>query len=155
MKHLVTDLDDTNELVMFSKSLLGNFYFDTFFDELDAEFYPIINSYMQYELLPFTQVAEPHYILVDANSTNCNIELTNSTLWSLYFESSRNKDGVVARCLLIDPHGNPMRLSFHLESKCSNYVAEYEALVQGLRKSIDMNVECLEVVGDSQAVIKQ
>ena len=31
MKHTITDLNDTNELVMFSNSILGNFFFDTFF----------------------------------------------------------------------------------------------------------------------------
>ena len=34
-------------------------------------------------------------------------------------------------------------------------MAEYEALFQGLRKSINMNVKCLEVFGDSQIAIKQ
>lgn len=36
MKHMVTDLNDTNEPVMFSNSMLGNFCFDTFFGELEA-----------------------------------------------------------------------------------------------------------------------
>lgn len=45
MKHMVTDLNDTNELIMFSKSILSNFCFDTFFNELDVDFSPIMNSY--------------------------------------------------------------------------------------------------------------
>ena len=105
MKYTVTDLNDTNELVMFSKSILGNFFFYTFFSELDVEFSPII-SYMNSKLFPCTQVVEPHYILVNASSTNCNIELTYFTLWSLYFDNSRNKDGAIVGCLMIDLHGN-------------------------------------------------
>ena len=35
MKHMVTNLNDSNEMVMCSKSTLGNFYFDTFFEELE------------------------------------------------------------------------------------------------------------------------
>lgn len=31
---------------------------------------------------------------------------------------------------------------------------EYEALLQGLKKSIDLNVKCIEVFGDSEVVIK-
>ena len=46
MKHTVTNLNDTNESVMFSKSILGHFFFDTFFGELDAKFSPITNAYM-------------------------------------------------------------------------------------------------------------
>ena len=33
MKHTVTDLNDSNETVMFSRSILGNLCFDTFFEE--------------------------------------------------------------------------------------------------------------------------
>ena len=37
MKHTVTDLNDLNEPVMFSNSILGNFFFETFFGELEVE----------------------------------------------------------------------------------------------------------------------
>ena len=45
MKHMVTDLNDRNELVMFSKSILGNFCFETFFGELNIELSANANSY--------------------------------------------------------------------------------------------------------------
>ena len=45
MKHMVTDHNDTNELVMFSKLILGNFCFEAFFGELDVKLYLIVNSY--------------------------------------------------------------------------------------------------------------
>ena len=34
MKHTVIDLNDPNESIMFSNSILGNFFLDTFFGEL-------------------------------------------------------------------------------------------------------------------------
>ena len=37
MKHIVTDLNNLNEPVMFSNSILGNFCFETFFGELEVE----------------------------------------------------------------------------------------------------------------------
>ena len=37
MKHTVTDLNDPNEPVMFSHSIIANFYFETFFGELEAK----------------------------------------------------------------------------------------------------------------------
>ena len=43
MKHTITDLNDPNEPVMFSKSILGNFCFETFFGELEVETYPYAN----------------------------------------------------------------------------------------------------------------
>ena len=51
MKHTVTDLNDPNEIVMCSKSTLGNICFDTFFEELEGELSHTANSYKQFELL--------------------------------------------------------------------------------------------------------
>jgi len=34
-------------------------------------------------------------------------------------------------------------------------VAEYEALTQGLKKAIDLNVKFLKVLGDSEIIVKQ
>ena len=70
MKHTVTNLNDANEMVIFSKSILGNLCFDTFFGELDFEFSPLTNSNMQSELLHYTYIVDPNYILVDSSSTN-------------------------------------------------------------------------------------
>ena len=110
---------------------------------------------MQYKLLHSSQISNPHCTLVDISSTNCSVEPTNQNLWSLYFVSSNRKDGALAGCKLIDLCGNHTQLSCHLESKCLENIAKYEALRQGLRKSIDFNVKCIEVFGDSKVVLKQ
>ena len=44
MKHMVIDLNDPNEMVMCSRSNLGNFCFDTFFEELEDELSHTTNS---------------------------------------------------------------------------------------------------------------
>ena len=80
MKHTVTNLNDANELMMFSNFILGNFYFDTFFGELDVELSLFMNTNTQYELHHCTQITETNFILVDASSTTYNIELMDSTL---------------------------------------------------------------------------
>ena len=36
-----------------------------------------------------------------------------------------------------------------------NNIAEYEALVQGIRKELDLQIKCIEVFGDSKVVIRQ
>ena len=36
MKHTIIDLNDTNEPMMFNHSILGKFFFETFFGELEA-----------------------------------------------------------------------------------------------------------------------
>ena len=73
----------------------------------------------------------------------------------MYFDVSRNKQGVDAGYLLIDPCGIRTYFSCHLESKCTNNDSKYESLIQGLRKEIDLTVKSIEVFGDSRLVIKQ
>jgi hypothetical protein len=46
-------------------------------------------------------------------------------------------------------------LACRLEFECTNNVAEYEALLQGLRKSLDMHIQNLVVFGDSEIMVKQ
>jgi ribonuclease HI len=56
------------------------------------------------------------------------------------------------------PHkseGKKHFLSCRLEFKCTNNTAEYEALVQGLKKAIDLNVQELKVFGDSEIIVRQ
>jgi ribonuclease HI len=76
-------------------------------------------------------------------------------MWTLYFDGSRNKEGAGVGCLLINPHGNKMMIACCLEFECTNNVVEYEALVQGLRKALDLNIKCIKVFGDSQIVARQ
>ena len=47
-------------------------------------------------------------------------------------------EGSGAGCVLIDPKKNKHFLSCRLEFECTNNTAEYEALVQGLRKVIEL-----------------
>lgn len=65
MKHTVIDLNDPNEPVMFSNSILGNFYFETFFGELEAETYQYVNSNEQSEYLDTTHIAKPPHNIVE------------------------------------------------------------------------------------------
>ena len=48
-----------------------------------------------------------------------------------------------------------MIIACRLEFECTNNVAKYEALVQGLRKALDLRVNCIEVFKDSQIVSRQ
>jgi ribonuclease HI len=75
--------------------------------------------------------------------------------WTLYFDGSKSQEGSGAGCILTDPKGKRHLLSCRLEFECTNNTAEYEALVQGLKKSIDLNVKELKVFGDSEIIVRQ
>ena len=75
--------------------------------------------------------------------------------WMLFFDGSKTLEGLGAGCVLIDPKKNKHFLSCRLEFECTNNIAEYEALVQGLRKAIELKVENMKVYGDSKIIVKQ
>ena len=56
---------------------------------------------------------------------------------------------------LIDPEKNKHFFSCRLEFEWTNNTIEYEALVQGLKKAIELNVKNLKVFDDSKIVVRQ
>ena len=97
---MVIGLNDLNESVTISRSILGNLFFDTFFEELEPELSPCVNLDKQFELLHSNHIAKLKYTLVyhsnDASIGSCRLvnssftnhcaQLTNCNLWALYFD---------------------------------------------------------------------
>ena len=84
MKHTVNDLNDPNNTIMFSRSILGNLCFYTFFEELEAELSPSANSDKKYEILRSNQIVEQNYTLV-YNSNDASIGFSSCTLVNFSF----------------------------------------------------------------------
>jgi ribonuclease HI len=76
-------------------------------------------------------------------------------LWTMFFDGSLMKTGAGAGLLFISPLGKHLRYVLCLQFPASNNVAEYEALVNGLRIAIELGVRRLDARGDSQLVIDQ
>jgi ribonuclease HI len=76
-------------------------------------------------------------------------------LWIMFFDGSLMKTGAGAGLLFISPLGKHLRYVLRLHFPASNNVAEYEALVNGLRIAIELGVRRLDARGDSQLVIDQ
>ena len=76
-------------------------------------------------------------------------------LWTMFFDGSLMKTGVGAGLLFISSLGKHLRYVLCLHFPASNNVAEYEALVNGLRIAIELGVRRLDARGDSQLVIDQ
>jgi ribonuclease HI len=75
--------------------------------------------------------------------------------WTLYFDGSVMKTGAGAGLLFVSPLEEHMRYTVCLHFPTSNNMAEYEALLCGLKIAIELGVKCLDVRGDSQLVIDQ
>jgi ribonuclease HI len=76
-------------------------------------------------------------------------------LWTMYFDGSLMKTGAGADLLFISPLGIHMSYVIRLHFASSNNVAEYEALINGLRIAIELGVQHLDVRGDSRLMIDQ
>jgi ribonuclease HI len=76
-------------------------------------------------------------------------------LWTMFFDGSLMKIGASAGLLFISPLGKHLCYVLRLHFPASNNVAEYEALVNGLRIAIELGVRRLDARGDSQLVIDQ
>ncbi len=70
--------------------------------------------------------------------------------WSLHFDGSKNADGAGAGIVLTSPKGDKLRYILCLDfTPCTNNMAEYEALLHGMRAAKEMNVNRLRCYGDS------
>ena len=78
-----------------------------------------------------------------------------SSIWTLYFDGAKSKEGAGAGCLLVDPQGNKTSIACRMEFNCTNITVEYEALIQGLKKAIDLGIKELIVHDDSEIIVRQ
>ena len=164
MKYVVMELNGPNEPVMFTNSILGNYSFnvyatETCFGEFHVETIEETLTYTQLEIPSHNPTDELSCIIVDdrtnfVDSSSIDVKL-DSIFWTLYFNGSNCLEGAGARRILIDPQGNQHLMASQLEFACTNNIAEYEGLLQGLKKAIDMKVKNIKVFGDSQIIMDQ
>ena len=66
-------------------------------------------------------------------------EKPDNTYWTIHFDGSRQLEGSGARFVLASPRGDKFCYVLRLMFPCTNNVAEYEALLHGLRMAKEMN----------------
>jgi ribonuclease HI len=146
LKFTVTYLNDPNEPFTPSADEPKIQGMDTFFGNFMAETLAITNPEQQSKIEAYMQ---------PTISTQWSHAPDGNQIWSLYFDRSKSKEGVGPGCVIIDPAGNKNLIACRLEFECTNNTAEYEALLQGLRKELDMNIQNLTVFGDSEIIVRQ
>ena len=150
MKYNVTQLDEKNIPL---EPVLGNYFLELEPGNYQAE--EASDTFdTQPDLLRFSQADETDCNIVDLAVGIDSFSVVND-FWTLFFDGSKTLEGSGAGCVLIDPQKNKHFLSCRLEFECTNNTAEYEALVQGLRKAIELKVENIKVYGDSEIIVKQ
>ena len=150
MKHTVTESESVNEPILFINSILENYYVDIYFWDFPTKSSSIPNNTIS-ELLFCTHEPTPRD---DKLEVNLNKFTLYDELCTLHFDGSKTKEDVSVKCILIDPKRNKTLIVCRLEFECANNVIAYEALIQALRKEIDLGVKNLKVFGDSKIIVK-
>jgi ribonuclease HI len=73
----------------------------------------------------------------------------------MFFDGASSKEGAGVGMVFISPAQETIALSCKLEFETTNNVAEYEALVLGLRAAKDMGIKEVSVFGDVELVVKK
>ncbi|XP_066357960.1 uncharacterized protein [Miscanthus floridulus] len=75
--------------------------------------------------------------------------------WMMYFDGLLMKKVIGTGLVFVSPLGVCMKYTVRIHFLTSNNVTKYEALVKGLRITIELGIRWLDVRGDSQLVIDQ
>ena len=102
-----------------------------------AEYQPIKTDFPDEELLAISQVDE------------------KSRTWTLYFDGALNANGAGIGAALQTPEGITIPKAQQLRYPATNNVAEYEALIMGVRTAQLLGATHLKIIGDSQLVLRQ
>ncbi|XP_070020568.1 uncharacterized protein [Nicotiana sylvestris] len=94
------------------------------------------------------------------NKTERSCVLTRLTMikkpgWKLFFDGAANMKGVGIEAVLISKTGQHYPVTAQLRFYCTNNMAKYEACILGLRLAIDMGVQEILVLGDSDLLVHQ
>ncbi|XP_022858151.1 uncharacterized protein LOC111379057 [Olea europaea var. sylvestris] len=83
------------------------------------------------------------------------MELIEPPTWNLFIDGSAGDASSGAGVILISPKGHKLNSVVRFGFKATNNVAEYEALLAGLRLAKEMQVKRLLISSDSQLVVSQ
>ena len=81
--------------------------------------------------------------------------LDQDASWMLYFDGALNSKGCGIGIVLLSPEKVCIPQAYQLAFPATNNIAEYEALLTGLKVALSLGVKELRIVGDSQLILRQ
>ena len=73
----------------------------------------------------------------------------------MHFDGSKMRTGLGAGVVLTSPKGDKLKYVLQFHFAASNNVAEYEALIHGLRLAKELGIRRILCYGDSDLVVQQ
>jgi ribonuclease HI len=77
-----------------------------------------------------------------------------TSVWKMFFDGASSSIGAGAGVVFKSPSQETISLSYKLEFEVTNNVAEYEALVLGLRAAKEMGIREMAVFGDAELIVQ-
>jgi ribonuclease HI len=126
-------------------------------DEADPTNHPIfsLDTDLGSILLQLTDVPEPPLEIRKQSLNLCEDSPLITSVWKMFFDGASSREGVGVGVVLVSPVQEIISLSYKLEFEATNNVAEYEALVLGLRAAKDMGIKEIAVFGDAELIFQQ
>ena len=87
------------------------------------------------------------------------VAMTRLSGWRMYFDGAANHSGYGIGVLLVSPQGDhiprSVRLTFPDYHPTTNNIVEYEACILGLETALELGITQMDVLGDSNLVLRQ
>jgi ribonuclease HI len=126
-------------------------------DEANPTNHPIfaLDTDLGSSLLQLTHAPEPPLKLRKQPTISPKLPPSITPIWKLFFDGASSREGAGAGVVFVSPAQETISLSYKLEFEATNNVAEYEALVLGLRAAREMGIQEVAVFGDAELVVQQ
>ena len=72
----------------------------------------------------------------------------------MYFDGESTQNSVGIGVMLISPFKENIHLSYKLDFKTTNNIAEYEALLLGFKEAKEMGIMCVNIFEDADLIIQ-
>jgi ribonuclease HI len=126
-------------------------------DEANPTNHPIyaLDTDLGSSLLQFTDEPETPLQIRKQLSLNQEMPPSTTSVWRMFFDGASSSIGAGAGVVFKSPSQETISLSYKLEFEVTNNVAEYEALVLGLRAAKEMGIREMAVFGDAKLIVQQ
>ncbi|XP_075092027.1 uncharacterized protein LOC142172143 [Nicotiana tabacum] len=92
---------------------------------------------------------------LDEKVNSVEIIPEHTSAWKMFLDGAVNAKGDGIGAILISPTVQHYPATARLRFFCTNNTAEYEACIMGMNMAVDLDVEELLIMGDSNLIIRQ
>jgi ribonuclease HI len=126
-------------------------------DEANPTNHPIfaLDTDLGSSVLQLTHAPEPPLKLRKQPTISPKFPPSITPVWKMFFDGASSREGAGAGVVFVSPAQETISLSYKLEFEATNNVAEYEALVLGLRAAREMGIQEVAVFSDAELVVQQ